>query len=214
MPLFLPLDDWPGPTVSNRLATNVEWEAKLTDGTVRRGTHRPCSAFMFFDRRSLGHIRTVFVERLTFWKHGVRIGEYEGAKVEALGAKGGTAVLDETGLRRLSGSTCRRVFNTREQDVRLSARYADGSTETMTLRPCQLHVWTRDDGAEPVRLTITSNGAVIQDVEERAARKALSWHLSAYTIGESGIAGAEWDYTAERCTKCAQRKAERGRAAL
>ena len=213
VPLFLPFDDWPGPVVANQFATNVEWEAKLTDGTVRRGTHRPCSAFGFFGRQRPCHIRTVFVERFTVWKDGALIGEYEGAKVEALGARGGTAVLDEKGLRRLTGSECWRLFNTLDRDVRVSARYADGSTATMTLRPCQLHVLTRDDGAIPMRLTIATNGAVIQDLDERAARKTLNWH-SAYTIGMSGMVRAERDYTAERCMAFAKRKAERGPAAL
>ena len=213
VPLFLPFDDWPGPRVANQFATSVEWEAKLTDGTVRRGTHRPCSAFGFFDPQPPCRIRTVFVERFTVWKDGALIGEYEGAKVEALGARGGTAVLDEKGLRRLTRSECWRLFNTLDRDVHLSARYADGSTVTMTLRHCERHVWTRDDGAVPTRMTITRDGAVLQNLDERAVRKTFKWH-GAYTIGESGIAGAEWNYTAERCVECSPCKAERGQAAL
>ena len=207
------IPDYPGPWVANHFATNVEWEAKLTDGTVRRGTHRPCSQFGFFRAQSWSYSRTVFVERFTVWKDGVLMGEYEGAKVEALGADGGTAVLDEMGLRRLTGSECWRLFNTLDRDVQVSARYADGSTVTMTLRHCERHVWTRDDGAVPTRITITSDGAVLQDLDERAVRKTFKWRV-AYTIGESGIVGAEWDYTAERCVECSRREGERGQAAL
>ena len=200
--------------VANHFATNVEWEAKLTDGTVRRGNHRPCSAFMFFRPQPMGYSRTVFVERFTVWKDGALIGEYEGANVEALGADGATAVLDEKGLRRLTGSECWRLFNTLDRDVHLSARYADSSTVTMTLRPCKRHVWTRDDGAVPTRMTITRDGAVLQDLDERAVRKTLKRHITVYTVGEAGIVGVARDYTAERCAECSQCKGERGQAAL
>lgn len=209
---FLPVHDWPGPLVVNEFATNVEWEGKLTDGTVRRGTQTPCGGFRFFEPQPLGHVRTVFVEHLTFRKNGALIGEYEGAKVEALGARGGVAVLDETGLRRVTGGTCSRVFNILDRDVSVHARYADGSTASLTLRPCQLHVWTgldpmragrtRDD-AIPARLTITRDAEVIQDLDELAIRKTFKWHLqrapwpSVYTIGASGIAG--WKTPPKQC---------------
>ena len=202
---FLPVHDWPGPLVANEFATDVDWEGKLTDGTVRRGTQPPCGGFRLFDPQPLGHIRTVFVERLTFWKGRALIGAYEGAKVEALGAQGGVAVLDETGLRRVTGGTCSRVFNMLDRDVRVTAHYADGSTASLTLRPCELHVWTgldpirprrtREHDAVPTRLTITRDGAVIRDLDERAIRKTFKWHLrrapwpSVYTIGASGISG-------------------------
>ena len=198
---LLPFHDWPGPTVANQLVTDVDWEAKLTDGTVRRGTHRPCAVFGFFDPQPVGHSRRVFVERLTFWKDGAIIGEYEGAEVEALGADGGTAALDEIGLRRITEGSCFRVFNTLDRDVYLNARYADGSTASLTLRPCQTHLWTgldpirnrrtEEDDTVPTRLTISDAGGVIQDFDESAIRKTVKRRLApVYAIRGSGFVGA------------------------
>lgn len=205
--LIFPGDHWPGPHVSHEFATDVEAEVRLTDGTTHRETYGPCINHSFYDILPFGRVRTVFVERLTFWKDGERIGEYEGATVEALGAIGGRALLDESGLRRDTGNRqCSRVFNTLDRDIRVSTRYADGSTASLTLRPCKPHLWLgndplRDERARreeiaPTRLTVAHDGRVIHDLDERAIRKTFKRHLRSgwamiYAISNSDIAGVE-----------------------
>lgn len=200
-------DDWPGPKVVNRFATDVEVEIRLTDGTVRHTSYKPCNGYSFFGSQPSGYVRTVFVERLTFRRDGAVIGDYEGAKVEALGARGGVAVLDPSGLWRLTGviRKCARVVNTLTTDVRVVAVYGDGSSASLTLRPCEPHVWTgldplRDrelqaDDASPTHLTVSRGGEVIHELDERAIRKTFkhlrSWNTTTYTIGESAIGGKE-----------------------
>ncbi len=207
LPFMLPVHSWPGPRVVNRFAADVDVEIRLTDGTVRRGSYKPCNAYNFFDPQPLGYERTVFLERLIFRRDDAVIGDYEGAKVEALGARGGRAVLDGSGLRRLTGRTrCSRVFNTLTTDVRLAAVYADGSTASLSLRPCEPYLWTgldplRDkelqaDDAGPTRLTVTRGGDLIHELDERAIRKTFKRHLrlripTIYAIGESAIVGRE-----------------------
>ena len=200
---ILPPFKRPGPLVANQFATGVDWEVRLTDGTVRRGSHAPCRGYKLLEAQRADRHRTVFVKRLTFWRDGAAIGEYEGAKVEALGAPGGTAVLDESGLRRQrNGQMCSRVFNALDQNLRVRARYPDGSTASVTLRPCAPLLWTGADpirgkeGQEdtiPTRLTITHDGAVIHDLDEHAFRKTFKQHLArramVYAVGASAIAG-------------------------
>ena len=207
LPFMLPIHEWPGPLVANRFATDVDVEVRLTDGTVRRGAYKPCNGYRYFDPQPMGYQRTVFLERLIVRRSGTIIGDYEGAKVEALGARGGIAVLDESGLRRLTGRRwCSRVFNTLTTDVRLAAVYADGSTASLTLRPCEPHLWTgldlvgdrklQADDAGPTRLTVTRGGDVIHELDERAIRKTFKRHLRLgnlmiYAIGESAIVGKQ-----------------------
>ena len=217
-PSLLPIREWPGPLVANRFATDVDVEVRLTDGTVRRGTYKPCDEHRYFDAHPLTYMeRTVFVERLTVRKDGAVIGDYQGAKVEALGAFGGVAVLDESGLRRLTGHVrCSRVFNTTTTDVRVAAVYGDGSTASLTLRPCEPHLWTgldplRDkelqaDDASPTRLTVTRDGEVIHDLDERAIGKTFKRHLRSrnlmiYAIGESAIVGQGGVTPPRRCLR-------------
>ncbi len=87
--------------MANHFPEVVESEVRLTDGTVRRQTFVPCREYHFFPPQRYDPWRKVFVERLTFRREGAVIGVYEGARVEALGAYGGVAVLDQSGLRRV-----------------------------------------------------------------------------------------------------------------
>lgn len=216
---LLPLHQGPepqGPAVANHFPEVVESEVRLTDGTVRRQILVPCREYHFFPPQRYDPWRKVFVERLTFRREGAVIGVYEGARVEALGAYGGVAVLDQSGLRRVSVRRCSCVFNTLRRDVQVHAHYADGSTASLTLRPCQPHLWTgidplRDertpeDAAVPTRFTISRAGKVIHDLDERAFRGKFRLHLQAvwamtYAIGESEIVGAQGVAPPKRCAQ-------------
>ena len=217
VPIMLPVHEWPGPLVANRFATDVDVEVRLTDGTVRRGTYKPCDGHRYFDPQPVNHQRTVFLERLIVRKDGAVVDDHEGAKVEAMGARGGIAVLDESGLRRLTGFRwCSRVFNTSTTDVRLTAVYRDGRTASLTLRPCEPHRWTgldplggdeaQTEDAIPTRLTVTRDGEVIHDLDERALGKTFKRHLRSrnlmiYAIGESAIVGKNGVTPPRRCLR-------------
>lgn len=206
-----------GPAVANHFPVDVEAEVRLTDGTVRRQTFVPCREHHFFAPQWYDPWRQVFVERLTFRRNGAVVGEYEGARVEALGAFGGVAVLDESGLRRVTAHRCSRVFNTLEREVCISARYADGRTASLTLRPCQPHLWTGIDlirgertpaeDAVPTRLTrltIAHDGDALHSLDERAFRETFGVHLRfagpmIYTIGAAAIAGVPGVAPPPRC---------------
>ena len=200
--------------MANHFPEVVESEVRLTDGTTRRQMLVPCREDHFFPPQRYDPWRKVFVERLTFRREGAVIGVYEGARVEALGAYGGVAVLDQSGLRRVSARRCSRVFNTLRRDVQVHAHYADGSTASLTLRPCQPHLWTgidplRDertpeDAAVPTRFTISHDGKVIHDLDEPTFRGKFRLHLQAvrtmtYAIGESEIAGVQGVASPKRC---------------
>ena len=205
-----------GPAVANHYAEDVESEVRLTDGTVRRRPLVPCREYHFFEPQLYDPWRQVFVERLIFRHGGAVIGEYEGARVEALGAFGGVAVLDESGLRRVVARRCSRVFNTLPRDVRVDTRYADGSTASLTLRPCQPHLWTGIDPLRgertpegnnvPTRLTISLDGKAIHDLDEPAFRSKFSPHLQAirtmtYAMGGSEIVGVPGVAPPKPCSK-------------
>ena len=205
-----------GPAVANHFPEDVESEVRLTDGTVRRQTFVPCREYHFFEPQWYDPWRQIFVERLTFRQGGAVIGEYEGARVEALGAFGGVAVLDESGLRRVSTRRCSRVFNTAYRDVHMQARYADGSTASLILRHCQPHLWTgidllRDEStpaedAVPTRLTISHDGKVIHDLDEPTFRSKFRLHLQAtrtmtYAIDRSVIIGVPGVAPPKRCSR-------------
>ena len=190
---------YPGPTVINATATDVGFEVRLTDGTVRSGTYKPCYGYRFFRTQPPGYRRTVFVERLTFRKDGAVLGVYEGANVEALGAT--AAMFDETGLRQWNLRHCSRVFNTSGQVLRVIGHYEDGDTASVTLRPCEPLLWTSDDLARPrqtddtkpgpVSLVVTRGDAVIHQLNAREIRKTFKLHLRrsrvVYAIGTSAI---------------------------
>ena len=106
--------------MANHFREVVESEVRLTDGTTRRQILVPCREYHFFPPQRYDPWRKVFVERLTFRREGAVIGVYEGARVEALGAFGGVAVLDESGLRRVVHTDARA----------LSTRCAGTSTST------------------------------------------------------------------------------------
>ncbi len=140
----------PGPTVANGFATDVEVAVTLTDGTVRRSTYVPCESHRIFESMEPLPRRTVFVERLTVVKDDAVVGDYEGAKVEALGALGGFALFDESGLRRWTGNWfCARVFNTTGDVVRVTGYYRKGGAASVTLPPCEPLLWTSGDLARP-----------------------------------------------------------------
>ena len=183
----------PGPTLVNAYAPGVEFEVKLTDGTVRSDTFTPCRLYRVVPRGVSQMRRTVFVERVTFRKDGAVIGVYEGAKVEALGALGGYAVLGESGLRRMPRLRCSLVFNETGKPLQVVGHYKDGGTASVTISPHEPLVWTSVDLASPrdggcrlrrwwrckeqTRLVITEGGTVIHDLDARAIRKKLKPHM-------------------------------------
>ena len=204
-----------GPAVVNHFLTDVEAEIRLTDGTVRRQTFRPCREYHFFKPQRGPDYREVLVERLTFRKDGAIIGQYEGARVEALGAFGGVAALDDSGLRRLAGEQrCSRLFNATGEELILAARQqGDGRTST-SLRPCEPMLWTSDNPAHPTKttagdnrpeqLTIQSRAAVIHDLDDVAFNRTFDAHLRlrkpmTYAITHSEIAGVEDGPAPARC---------------
>ena len=203
--------------MANHFREVVESEVRLTDGTMRRQILVPCREYHFFPPQRYDPWRKVFVERLTFRREGAVIGVYEGARVEALGAYGGVAVLDQSGLRRVSVRRCSCVFNTLRRDVQVHARYADGSTASLTLRPCHPHLWTgidlmrneptpAEEHAVPTRLTISRDGKVIHDLDEGTFRGKFRLHLQAertmtYAIGESEIVGVQGVALPKRCAQ-------------
>lgn len=196
----------PGPTVVNGFATDVDVAIKLTDGTVRRRSFSPCERHRVFGTTFALDRRTVFVERLTVAQDGAVVGDYEGAKVEARGALGGAALFDESGLRRWTGGSCSRVFNTTGEVMRVTGHYQDGGTASVTLRPREPLLWISGDLARPKaigkcrtrwsrgpcqparRTVITLGGTVIHDLDARAMRKAFKRRdRTTFAIGESAI---------------------------
>ena len=195
----------PGPAVANGFATDVEVVVKLTDGTVRRGTYRPCEFRRIFRSSYALDRRTVFVERLTVVKDAAVVGDYEGAKVEALGALGGFALFDESGLWRWEGWSCSRVVNTTGETVRVTGHYGHGRMASVTLPPCEPLLWTSGDLARPKstgrcrtrwskhcrpakRTVITRGGVMIHDLPARAFREMFKRRRgSTLSIGESGV---------------------------
>ena len=199
----------PGPTVANGFATDVEVAVTLTDGTVRRSTYVPCESHRIFESMELFPRRTVFVERLTVVKDDAVVGDYEGAKVEALGALGGFALFDESGLRRWAGNWfCARVINATGDVVRVTGYYRKGGSASVTLRPCEPLLWTSGDLARPKavakcrsrwskhcrpakRTVITRGDTVIHDLQAYAFRMAFRRrHGTTFAIGESAITSA------------------------
>ena len=204
-----------GPAVVNHFLTDVEAEVRLTDGTVRRQTFRPCREYHFFKPQRGPDYRGVLVERLTFRRDGALIGQYEGARVEALGAFGGVAALDESGLRRLTGEQrCSRLFNATGEDLILAARLQGDGGTSMTLRPCEPMLWTSENPARPAQttagenrpqqLTIQLRGAVIHDLDHIAFNKTFDAHLRlhkpmTYAITQAEIVGIEDGTVPARC---------------
>lgn len=204
-----------GPAVVNHFLTDVEAEVRLTDGTMRRQTFRPCREYHFFKPQRGPDYREVLVERLTFRRDGAIIGQYEGARMEALGAFGGVAALDESGLRRLTGEQrCSRLFNATGEELILVVRQQGDRRTSTTLRPCEPMLWTSENPAHPTqtaagenrpeRLTIQSRGAVIHDLDQVAFNNTFDAHLRlrkpmTYAITQAAIVGAEYGAAPARC---------------
>lgn len=184
----------PGPALVNAYAPGVDFEVKLTDGTVRTDTFTPCRLYRFVPMWTWGSWRrTVFIERVTFRKDGTVLGVYEGAQVEALGALGGYAVLGESGLRRMERLRCSLVFNVTDEPLQVVGHYKDGGTASVTISQREPLVWTSVDLASPrdggcrlrrwsrckeqTRLVITQGGTVIHDLDARAIRKTFKRHM-------------------------------------
>ena len=197
----------PGPVLVNGYAPGVDLEVKLTDGTVRTDTLTPCSPYWAVPRGVSQMRRTVFVERVTFHKDGALLGVHEGAKVEALGALGGYAVLGESGLRRVARLRCSLVFNKTGEPLQVVGHYKDGGTASVTMTHHEPLVWTSVDLASPhdggcrlrrwwrcknqTRLAIAQGGTVIHDLDARAIRKTFKRHMrygfSQLAIGRTKI---------------------------
>ena len=204
-----------GPAVVNHFLTDVEAEVRLTDGTVRPQTFRPCREYHFFKPQRGPDYREVLVERLTFHREGVLIGQYEGARVEALGAFGGVAAVDESGLRRLTGEQrCSRLFNATGEEVILAVTQQGVGRTSTTLRPCEPMLWTSENPARPTQtatsenrpeqLTIQLRGAVIHDLDHIAFNKTFDAHLRlrkpmTYAITQAAIVGVEDGGMPARC---------------
>ena len=135
--------------------------------------------------------------------------------MEALGAFGGVAALDESGLRRLTGEQrCSRLFNATGEELILAVRQQGAGRTSATLRPCEPMLWTSENPARPTQtaageirpeqLTIQLRGAVIHDLDHIAFNKTFDAHLRlrkpmTYAITQSEIAGVEDGAVPARC---------------
>ena len=136
------------------------------------------------------------------------VASFDGKAVEAASQwatdAAGSAVIDESGLRRTAGTRCVRVLNTLPEDLQARVVYKDGSESLRTWRSCDPYVFADRDIAFPgrkwnavPRIVVMRHGEVLHQVERKAFKKLLKAHrkesyahcpwLHLLVVDESGI---------------------------
>ncbi len=166
----------PAPAVRNLYPHDVQYEIKLTDGSLKTATCAPCGSISLFHHQIVPKDwRAVFVDEMTVRRDGVVLARFDGEAVEAAANQdedaSGIAVTDEAGLRPATrGGRCVRILNTLAEDLQARVVYEDGSQRLRTWPACQPQIWS---GQNIARLDVTRDGEALPALRRRGFDDAL-----------------------------------------